>query len=106
MSTDFARLVEQTRAMAEQVRNAAGKTEDELSGTRFAATSDRELVTAVVDHRARVLDIRFARGGLTRTRGGELARHVVEMVAKAREQARADYLRSFRAHARNGVATS
>lgn len=103
-TTDWTRLVEQTRDMAAQVRGASDKVDDELSDVRFVGTSDGDLVTAEVDYRAGLVDVRIARVGMTRTRRGELARHVVDAVTKARRQARDEYLRSFRAHAGQEVA--
>lgn len=100
MSFDLAEAAVQARAMAEQIRRASDEAERVLAGVRFTAASDDDVVTAEADVRSRIVGIQIARGGLTRTRGGELARQVVDAVARARGRARDEYLRALQEAAR------
>lgn len=98
--TEFLRMADRMRSMAEEGRRIAAIVEAEHAGATFAGTAGGGLVTAEADLRAQIVDIRIARSGLTRTHGGELARHVVEAVTAARECARDAYAQSYRAHAK------
>jgi hypothetical protein len=82
MSSD---LRERVRERVETIAAVA----EELSGRRFHATSDQGRVVAEVDHRGRVVGIRFVDTVLTRVRGGELAAAVVAAVTAAQAEASA-----------------
>ena len=98
--TEFARMAQRMRVLADQGRQVSDRVEEEHAGVTFAGTAGGGLVTAAADLYTRIVDIRIVRSGLTRTHGGELARYVVEAVAAARECAREAYVQSYRAHAK------
>jgi len=72
-------LLEHSRQLAE-LCGVGRELTRQLSGTRFSATSDGGLVSADVDHTARVLAIRIAPSAPTRSRASDLAAQTVQAV--------------------------
>lgn len=89
MRHDPYELIDAARAIVTRTRTALAVREA-LSGARFAGTSDGGLVTAEVDHTARVLAIRVARTAPTRSRACDLAAQTVEAFNRARDLSRAE----------------
>jgi hypothetical protein len=92
----FARLVHGARQLTDAAAAIASSVERRLSGTYPVGESDAGTVRVTTDHRARVTRIEITPAGLTRTRGSELARQVVQAVTRAQAQAAAEYERALR----------
>jgi DNA-binding protein YbaB len=95
-SRRFAQLVEGARQLAGAAAATVDVVERRLSGRYAAGQSDAGAVRVTTDHRARITRIEITPAGLTRTRGSELARQVVQAVTRAQEQARGEYDRALR----------
>lgn len=94
------RLTETAHRLREhtaRIERVIAALDGDLADRRFVASSDGGLVEAEADHRARLVDIRMSRTGLTRTRGAELGHQVVEAVNRVRATALGEYRAEVRA---------